>query len=47
MKEYGFPLLRGMERDLDEKVLDDHVFISMADVHPVDQPFFLECPGIL
>jgi hypothetical protein len=46
MKEYYFPLLRGMERDSDEKVLDHHVFISMADVHLVDQPFFLECPGI-
>jgi hypothetical protein len=46
MKEYGFPLLRGMERDLDEKVLDYHVFILMADVHRVDQPFLLECPVI-
>jgi len=27
--------------------MDHHVLISMADVHPVDQPFFLECPGIL
>jgi hypothetical protein len=47
MKEHSFQLLRGMENDLDEKVMDHHVFISMADVRPVDQPFFLECPGIL